>query len=611
MRLRRLAVFSSMVAIAAIALAGCAAPTPRIVEGSRLTIAVPGPFTSANSTTSLGTNTANEAVAELTASSFSRENGVGALVNNASFGSVQKVSDNPLKVKYTLSEKAVWSDGVAVDASDLLLAWAANSGALNTVAAKRDADGTVTNQDALNKGVYFDSNAAGSGLNLVTQPPKISDDNRAITLTFTHPFADWERVFPEQLIAAHVVMQHAMPARKYSADAAKRALVTAVQNDDAGVLNPVSIFWNHGFDMTNLPSDGSLLVSSGPYVVTGAKENDSVTLTANEHFAAGPLPRVQTITLRLISDPLERAKALAAGDVDMMTADATAPLLAALHDAKNVTLLHSPASAYEHLDLSFASGGPFDPKAWGGDASRARKAREAFLLTVPRAAMLDTLIKPLQPKPAVRDSFMSVPGADAYDDIVDGNDSSRYAAVNLVRARSLLASIGATKPLTVRLLYPASDALRSAEFAQIVASAAQAGFRVTDASSAGWKQRLGDSSYDAALFAWDAGDASVNASESIFGTDGARNLNAFSNPNMDALFEQLDAEYSADKRKALMTQVEKQLFDDAYGLPLYQLPSVTAVDSTVISGVGAQPALSMLLGEYADWKPSASSPAPR
>ena len=41
---------------------------------------------------------------------------------------MEKVSDNPLTVKYTINEGVKWSDGTPVTAADLVLQWAAFSG---------------------------------------------------------------------------------------------------------------------------------------------------------------------------------------------------------------------------------------------------------------------------------------------------------------------------------------------------------------------------------------------------------------------------------------------------------------------------------------------------
>ena len=88
------------------------------------------PFYSYNGNTSFGNATANNNIIYSTNSGFNYYNDVPELVQDTSFGSYELVSEDPLIVKYTIADGVKWSDGTAVDAADLLLNWAALSGAL-------------------------------------------------------------------------------------------------------------------------------------------------------------------------------------------------------------------------------------------------------------------------------------------------------------------------------------------------------------------------------------------------------------------------------------------------------------------------------------------------
>src|SRR5690606_41204066 len=55
-----------------------------------------------------------------------------ALVRGTSCGTAEVTERDPLTVRYTIADDVVWSDGVPVPPADLLLAWAANSGSLDT-----------------------------------------------------------------------------------------------------------------------------------------------------------------------------------------------------------------------------------------------------------------------------------------------------------------------------------------------------------------------------------------------------------------------------------------------------------------------------------------------
>src|SRR3990170_3158408 len=123
---------AAAVAAAVLAVTGCTGQV-EVVDGTEVTVATSQAFYSYNGNTSYGSNpTANGAIIAATNSQFVSYDAVPELVADESFGTVDVVSEDPLTVEYTIADGVTWSDGVPVDAADLLLAWAANSGALNT-----------------------------------------------------------------------------------------------------------------------------------------------------------------------------------------------------------------------------------------------------------------------------------------------------------------------------------------------------------------------------------------------------------------------------------------------------------------------------------------------
>ncbi|HEU4807846.1 MAG TPA: ABC transporter family substrate-binding protein, partial [Homoserinimonas sp.] len=195
-----------------------------------MTVAVGQSFTSYNPKTAFGSaSPTNESIAAATNSSFSSYDETPALVRDESFGSYEVVSTQPLVVTYTVRDGIRWSDGVPIDAADLLLAWAANSTSLNDPefdpAEFVDPGSGAFTAEFPRDVVYFDG-FTGNGLQLVTETPVIGDDGRSITLTFDEYFADWELVFDLGL-PAHVVAGKAL--RITEPQEAKDALVAAVE----------------------------------------------------------------------------------------------------------------------------------------------------------------------------------------------------------------------------------------------------------------------------------------------------------------------------------------------------------------------------------------------
>src|SRR5690606_28634237 len=120
-----------------------------------------------------------------------------------------------------------------------------------------------------------------------------------------------------------------------------------------------------------------------------------------------------------------------------------------------------------------------DPAAYDGDEETALKVRQAFLKTIPRQQIVDTIIQPLNEGAVVRDSFTQVPGSPWYDDIVANNGADEYAEVDIEGAQALLEEAGVEAP-EVRFLYGASNQRRAQQFQLVKESAEQAGFVIIE-----------------------------------------------------------------------------------------------------------------------------------
>ncbi len=584
MKLTRVSLVA-IVAAGALALAGCAAGGgSEIQTGTTLTAVENSPFTSANGGTADGNTTYNNNINYMTSSGWNYYDNTPKLVKNTKFGTYTVVSKSPLTIKYTITDGVKWSDGTPVDASDMLLAWAANITKYN------DAKGKVN----------FTSAAAGGGLDLVTAVPKISDSKKSLTLVYSKDFVDWETAFAVGM-PAHIVYEEAFP-KVTDATKAKDALVKAIQGDDAVALVKLAKVWGSSFNMTSTPTDKKLLVSNGPYVISKLVKDQYITLTANKDYSWGPLPKLSKITVRFIQDPTAQVQALQNGEVSIISGQATADTVAALKGLSGVTTTTTSTSTYEHVDLTFNNGGPFDPATYGGDATKALEVREAFLKTIPRQDIIDKLIKPISDTAKLDDSQTILPGAAGYDESVKANGSADYAKVDIEGAKALLAKAGVTSP-SVKFMYGKSNTRRASEFALIQASAKQAGFNVIDAGDDTWGQKLGDGTYDAVLFAWQFTSLAVTGTQTQIQTGGGNNFNGYANKSVDTAFTTLTGEYDASKQQALLAQIDKSLWTDAYGVTIFQFPEVTAF-SDKVKNVSDNPLSPSVFWNFFDWTSS-------
>ena len=561
MPLRRLIKLISGALAATLLLAGCSGGGGAIPvvageakRGGSATVAEVNALSSFNPLSTDGNTDINSKVWYATHSGFYYVDDSAKVVRNEKFGRYEKISDQPLKVKYTVNDGVKWSDGAAVDAGDLVLAWAAGSGYFD------DADpvtGTGTK--------YFSAAADTSGL-AATAFPDMGADGRSITLEYGSPYADWEVAFDVGL-PAHVVAakgglndeEDLIELLRHSprGDAKKPAL-----NKD---LQAVSAFWNSGFDAKSLPGDPAVYLSNGPYIVRDIVPETSVTLVRNKDYVWGPEPYLDDVTIQFTGSVPAAVDALKGGRADIISPQPSAgseDLFSGL-EGQGIAVQRFSQSGYDHLDLNFS--GVFAEE----------KVREAFLKTVPRKDILEGIVGDLMPDAKPLDSHVFLPSHPKYADTVRDNGSSKYAEVDIDGATSLLD--GATP--TVRILYNRDNPNRVRAFGLIRDSAALAGFRVLDAGqgNADWAKALGGGTYDAAVLGWISTGVGVGRIPQIFRTGAGSNFNGYSDGDADRVMEELSTTTDLAKQDQLMAEIDKRVWESGYGLPLYQTIGTTAV----------------------------------
>jgi peptide/nickel transport system substrate-binding protein len=598
MKLGALSKGAVVATVAALSLAACSAQTG-VVENTTVSVAWNQPLYSFNQNTTTGNATANANILYMTNQSFNYYDDQFVLQKNTDFGTYEKISDDPLTVKYTVNEGVTWSDGVQVDAADLLLNWVALSGAMNEGEPAYDEEtGVLIPGD----NVWFDSVAIGGGIEQVSQTPVIGDDGRSITLVYDTPQVDWELLFTSAGVPAHIVAKHALgiddPAE------AKQAVIDAINNKDTSKLKPLSDFWSVGFDAVEMPTgdNADITVGNGAYTVSDFKKDEYITLKARtDDYKAGPQPSVETITVRFIPDAMASVTALQNGEVSVTQPQATTDVLDAAGKIDNVDILQQSEWTYEHIDLVFNNGGPFDPATYGGDTNKALLVRQAFLTALNTNEVVTKLITPLSPDAKPVGSLVFLPGAASYDASSADNGSSAFGNGDVAKAQELLAQAGVTTPIDVRFLYGKSNTRRAQEYALYAEQVKAAGFNLIDGGDDNWGALLGSGTYDASLFAWQSTSTGVTSSRATFDTEGGNNFTGYSNPDSDKLWAELSSTFDADRQQEILKQIDKSLYADAYGVAVFLFPQITAYN-TDLEGISSAGLAPTFFWDYWQWK---------
>ena len=498
-------------------------------------------FLSYNGLQSNTYTTYNSAVADRMFSSFWYFGTDGSIIPNKDFGTYEKTSDDPLTVKYTISDDAKWSDGTPVTAGDFIFHWAANNDTVK-------AEGSET--------PLFDSISFEQG-KYIPEAPEGEADGKEFTVTYPEPYADWE-ILISTALPAHIVAKEA--------GMSFEELVTAAKEKDVEALTPAAEFWNDGWDFSpgELP-DASLVPSMGPYKFKdgGWQAGQSITLEANPEYWGTP-PATKELVLRF-ADPKTHVQALQNGDLDVIEPQATVDTLQQLEGlGEDVNVQTGDQLTWEHVDYNRGEGSVF---------ADSPELREAFALCLPRQQIVDNLIKPIYADAQVMNLREVFPFQDKYQEVVDAAYPKEMDQPNIEKAKELVEKSGVSKP-TVRLGYQAGNQRRTETVALIKSSCDQAGFDVQDANSpVFFKEVMPAGDYDAALFAW-AGSGQKASGANIYQSDGAQNQQSYNNPEVDAAWDKLATSLDENEQLEQVKTIEKLLWEDFQAIPLYAHPGL-------------------------------------
>ena len=498
-------------------------------------------FLSYNGLQSNTYTTYNSAVADRMFSSFWYFGTDGSIIPDKDFGTYEKTSDDPLTVKYTISDDAKWSDGTPVTAGDFIVHWAANNDTIK-------AEGAET--------PLFDSISFEQG-KYIPEAPEGEADGKEFTVTYPEPYADWE-ILISTALPAHIVAKEA--------GMSFEELVTAAKEKDVEALTPAAEFWNDGWDFSpgELP-DASLVPSMGPYKFKdgGWQAGQSITLEANPEYWGTP-PATKELVLRF-ADPKTHVQALQNGDLDVIEPQATVDTLQQLEGlGEDVNVQTGDQLTWEHVDYNRGEGSVF---------ADSPELREAFALCLPRQQIVDNLIKPIYADAQVMNAREVFPFQENYQEVVDAAYPEEMDQPNIEKAKELVEKSGVSKP-TVRLGYQAGNQRRTETVALIKSSCDQAGFDVQDANSpVFFKEVMPAGDYDAALYAW-AGSGQKASGANIYQSDGAQNQQSYNNPEVDAAWDKLATSLDEDEQLEQVKTIEKLLWEDFQAIPLYAHPGL-------------------------------------
>lgn len=481
--------------------------------------------------------------------------------------SAEVTSESPQVVVYKVNDKAVWSDGDAIDCDDFKINYIANSGKH-----KRLKDGQPIVDEETGESLLLFDTAGTTGYDQIKTVDCAAGD-KTITVTFDKPFGDWRALFTG-LMPAHIVAQQA----------GISDIIAAIDGDDVDALTKAAEFWNTGWIFNPGELKQEIIPSGDAYSISSWEAGASITLTANPNYW-GPAPKTPTIVIRYIEQE-GQAQALANGEVDAMDPQPNPELVAQLGKMADVTVVNAEAFTFEHYDFNFKS-----------EAMKNRDVREAFALCLPRQEIVDKLIKPQNPKAQILNNRYFESFEKDYTDTSGG----AYDTVDIDAAKAKLEAAGVTLPLTVNVGYQTKNQRRTDEVTLLKASCDQAGFNIVDGGADDFFDvGLPEGKFDVALFAW-AGSSLKSGSSSTYQTGGGNNQGNYSNPAVDKLIDELNSEIDEDRINELATQIDTILWEDLATIPAFTFPAILAYTNKA-SGVEYNPTQADLTWNAQQWQ---------
>lgn len=337
-------------------------------------------------------------------------------------------------------------------------------------------------------------------------------------------------------------------------------------------------------DRIDDPRTGSP-IGSGPFLVGQWERGRQLTLVRNPRWWGPRRPYLDRILIRF---PVDAATVGGAGiaalfrsgsvDIAQRIVGFAEDLVPELRRVPGVGLRFPLSTGWEHLDLRVGQG--------GHPALKDKRVRRAVAYAIDRFEIVRRLFGDLLPSMRPLDSVVFFETDRSY------RASWSVYRRDTVRARRLLEEAGCRlgtdeiytcggERLSLRLVSRGAPARRAQTLELVRAQLRRAGIDAVPsfASSSGHDQRLANGDFDLTLFSWfNPGERSHSQ---LFGCNGSQNFTAYCQRLVNRELEQAELILDAEQRARVLSRADAQLARDVPVLPLFQVPMLVAVRSTL------------------------------
>ena len=438
-------------------------------------------------------------------------------------------STNPQTVVYHINPKAVWSDGVPINADDFIYNWHAQSGdpAYKDVGGKQFLPATTAGYNQI-------KSITGS------------DGGKTVTVVFSKPYGDWQSLFSQNnpLLPAHI-------ATKVGFDSGFQNFSTAVE------------------------------ISGGPYVIQSYTKGEDLIEVRNPHYW-GPAGKLSKIVFRFILSDSQQPPAVQNGEVNMVNpVIASIPFLDTVKSIPGFTVSVQPSLEYQHIDFNQAN--PYLALA---------SVRHAIAYGTNRPEMISRIVAPLTTSIGPLDNHIFMPTESGFADNSNGYGAFSPAKARqlLQQAGMTMGSDGYFHPasgpqkgqdFTLSISTTSGVQVRS-EIEQLFQADMKAIGVKIDIQNYSANTLFGTigpkGEFDLIEFAWviapfKSGQQSIYCSYTNSGNC-QNNWDHYGDPKVDSLFGQALTTMNPSQADALYNRADGLLWSDMATLPLFQAPDL-------------------------------------
>jgi peptide/nickel transport system substrate-binding protein len=326
--------------------------------------------------------------------------------------------------------------------------------------------------------------------------------------------------------------------------------------------------------------------SAGPFQFEEWKKGHSITLVRNPRWWGDPEPasgleKLERIVFRFIADPSAQVDALVNGEVDMIAPSPDVDLVQQVKEA----------SAHGRIRDSVTFEGPIWDQITFNTVNPILadvNVRRAIAHAIDRDVMLEKIMKPLSPDGRRLDNFVYMPNHPASK-----AHGTEYAKADPDAAGRLLDDAGwrmgndgvrekEGQRLSLRVTAPTGFTRfeQAADLATSQLAAVGVQLRSDNCAVDCVLERATKGDFDILSAGWLGNASTVSLIKAIFATSGRSNFGKFSNTTFDALIDRALSVADVSQQAPVANQADEVLWSEVPGLPLYQVPTLFAVDDS-------------------------------